>query len=60
MNKRSIIGVHDQRWNEREIVGKVWFVNNTGCKNEFKIAGFVSEHDPTRENSSVTLQKKEN
>ena len=35
-------------------------MNNTGCKYEFKIAGFVSEHDPTIENSSVTLQKKEN
>ena len=35
----SICGVHDQGWKEREIFGKIRFMNWNGCKTKFKLEG---------------------
>nr|QXF69110.1 CPD photolyase [Pohlia nutans] len=37
----SIGGVHDQGWGEREIFGKIRYMNYAGCKRKFDIATYV-------------------
>nr|CAD7452399.1 unnamed protein product [Timema tahoe] len=38
----SICGIHDQGWRERDIFGKIRYMNYEGCKRKFNIAAFVS------------------
>lgn len=40
----SIGGVHDQGWREREIFGKVRFMNYEGCKRKFDIAEYIGRY----------------
>jgi deoxyribodipyrimidine photo-lyase len=40
-----IIGKHDQGWAEREIFGKVRFMNADGLKRKFNIEGYVLQVD---------------
>ena len=37
----AICGVHDQGWKERDVFGKVRYMNYAGCKRKFKIAEYV-------------------
>lgn len=37
----SICGIHDQGWVEREIFGKIRYMNYNGCKRKFDIARYV-------------------
>ena len=37
----AICGVHDNAWREREVFGKVRYMNYAGCKRKFKIAQYV-------------------
>eukprot|EP00238_Polyblepharides_amylifera_P004600 CAMPEP_0196582598 /NCGR_PEP_ID=MMETSP1081-20130531/39648_1 /TAXON_ID=36882 /ORGANISM="Pyramimonas amylifera, Strain CCMP720" /LENGTH=616 /DNA_ID=CAMNT_0041903211 /DNA_START=359 /DNA_END=2209 /DNA_ORIENTATION=+ len=37
----SIVGVHDQGWKEREVFGKIRYMNYDGCKRKFSIDGYV-------------------
>lgn len=37
----SICGIHDQGWKEREIFGKIRFMNYDGCKRKFDINAFI-------------------
>ena len=38
----AICGVHDQGWKERDVFGKVRYMNYAGCKRKFKIADYVA------------------
>lgn len=40
----SICGVHDQGWAERDIFGKVRYMNYDGCKRKFDVDLFVSRY----------------
>mmetsp|Transcript_15446 Transcript_15446/g.23256 ORF Transcript_15446/g.23256 Transcript_15446/m.23256 type:complete len:517 (+) Transcript_15446:195-1745(+) len=40
----SICGIHDQGWKEREIFGKIRYMNYNGCKRKFDIAAFVRKY----------------
>ncbi|XP_043263264.1 deoxyribodipyrimidine photo-lyase-like isoform X1 [Colletes gigas] len=39
----SICGVHDHGWPEREIFGKIRYMNYEGCKRKFNISEFVTK-----------------
>ncbi|CRG97914.1 deoxyribodipyrimidine photo-lyase, putative [Plasmodium gallinaceum] len=52
----SIMGVHDQGWNERNIFGKVRFMNYNGCKRKFDINMYMSKYPKGKENA-LTVQK---
>lgn len=47
----SVMGVHDMGWKEREVFGKIRFMNYNGCKRKFKVADFVAEWDGAAENA---------
>ncbi|MFN2355363.1 MAG: deoxyribodipyrimidine photo-lyase [Desulfopila sp.] len=38
----SIGGVHDRAWQEREIFGKIRFMNERGCRRKFKVDEYVT------------------
>ena len=40
----SICGTHDQGWAEREVFGKIRYMNYAGCKRKFDVASFVSKY----------------
>merc|ERR1712187_583862 len=40
----SICGIHDMGWTEREIFGKIRFMNYAGCKRKFDVPSFVSRY----------------
>jgi len=54
------MGIHDQGWKEREIFGKIRFMNYAGCKRKFKVDEFVTKYKPAKENSITALKKKNN
>lgn len=48
----SIMGIHDQGWKEREVFGKIRFMNYNGCKRKFKIQSFVAQYPGAAENAA--------
>ena len=36
------MGTHDMGWKEREVFGKVRYMNYNGCKRKFDVAAYVS------------------
>ena len=38
----SICGTHDMGWKEREIFGKIRYMNYNGCKRKFKVADYAA------------------
>ncbi|KAK3096008.1 hypothetical protein FSP39_021888 [Pinctada imbricata] len=40
----SICGIHDQGWKEREIFGKIRYMNYEGCKRKFDVAAFERKY----------------
>ncbi|MBD3204512.1 deoxyribodipyrimidine photo-lyase [Candidatus Woesearchaeota archaeon] len=40
----SIGGVHDRAWREREIFGKIRFMNKQGCKRKFDIKRYIKNN----------------
>ena len=40
----SIAGIHDQGWREREIFGKIRYMNYEGCKKKFNVNAFVARY----------------
>ncbi|XP_044525951.1 deoxyribodipyrimidine photo-lyase [Gracilinanus agilis] len=42
----SICGIHDQGWAEREIFGKIRYMNYAGCKRKFDVAEFERKYSP--------------
>mmetsp|Transcript_14067 Transcript_14067/g.20788 ORF Transcript_14067/g.20788 Transcript_14067/m.20788 type:complete len:541 (-) Transcript_14067:3399-5021(-) len=47
----SIMGIHDQGWKEREIFGKIRYMNYAGCKRKFDVANFVAKYPSALENA---------
>lgn len=47
----SIMGVHDMGWKEREVFGKIRFMNYKGCQRKFKVAEFVEKFPPASQNA---------
>lgn len=41
----SIGGIHDQGWAEREVFGKIRYMNYQGCKRKFDIKAFIARYD---------------
>ena len=41
----SIMGIHDQGWKEREVFGKIRFMNYNGCKRKFNVPMFVQRYE---------------
>lgn len=39
----AIAGLHDQGWKEREIFGKIRYMNYNGCKRKFSIPTYVQQ-----------------
>jgi len=48
----SIFGNHDMGWKEREIFGKIRFMNYNGCKRKFKVDQFVKKYPPAAKNAA--------
>ena len=40
----SICGTHDMGWKERDIFGKIRYMNYAGCKRKFDIVAFVNRY----------------
>ena len=40
----SICGIHDRAWGERDIFGKIRFMNYKGCQRKFDVAAFVQRY----------------
>ena len=55
----SIMGIHDMGWKEREIFGKIRYMNYAGCKRKFKVADFVAKYKGAAENA-VKAEAKHN
>ncbi|XP_012272812.1 deoxyribodipyrimidine photo-lyase isoform X2 [Orussus abietinus] len=39
----SICGIHDQGWKERNVFGKIRYMNYKGCQRKFNVAKFVAD-----------------
>ena len=53
----SIMGIHDQGWKEREVFGKIRFMNYNGCKRKFKVQTFVASYKGASENAVKAARK---
>jgi len=40
----SIGGVHDRAWQEREVFGKIRYMNERGCRRKFKVDNYITAH----------------
>ena len=40
----SVAGIHDQGWKEREVFGKIRFMNYAGCKRKFDIGSYIRRY----------------
>jgi len=45
----SICGVHDRAWNERDVFGKVRYMNYNGCKRKFDVKAYVEKYTVDQE-----------
>ncbi|CAM9435802.1 unnamed protein product [Pylaiella littoralis] len=45
----SVMGIHDMGWKEREIFGKIRYMNYAGCKRKFDVQAFVSKYSGAAE-----------
>ncbi|XP_015114233.1 deoxyribodipyrimidine photo-lyase [Diachasma alloeum] len=41
----SICGIHDQGWREREVFGKIRYMNYKGCERKFDVKAYVKKFD---------------
>ena len=37
----SVMGTHDMGWKEREVFGKIRYMNYNGCKRKFDVAAYA-------------------
>jgi deoxyribodipyrimidine photo-lyase len=37
----SIGGIHDRAWPEREVFGKIRYMNENGCRRKFDVDGYI-------------------
>ena len=54
----SIMGIHDQGWKEREVFGKIRFMNYAGCKRKFKVDIFVARYPQALKNVGAASSKR--
>jgi deoxyribodipyrimidine photo-lyase len=54
----SIMGIHDQGWKEREVFGKIRFMNYAGCKRKFKVDAFVARYPEAARNVPGSSNKR--
>lgn len=54
----SIFGNHDMGWKEREIFGKIRFMNYKGCKRKFNVDQFVAKYPPAAKNAIIAATDK--
>jgi deoxyribodipyrimidine photo-lyase len=54
----SICGTHDQGWAEREVFGKIRYMNYQGCKRKFDVDRFISKFTSRRSELNQTNEKK--
>lgn len=54
----SVVGVHDMGWKEREIFGKIRYMNYAGCKRKFKVPTFVAKYQGASENAAKAAAAK--
>ena len=40
----SICGIHDQGWKEREVFGKIRYMNYEGCRRKFDVDKFIKDN----------------
>ncbi|XP_060565300.1 deoxyribodipyrimidine photo-lyase-like [Ruditapes philippinarum] len=40
----SICGIHDQGWKEREVFGKIRYMNYNGCKRKFDVGSYEAKY----------------
>ncbi|KAM8851370.1 CPD photolyase isoform 2-T2 [Spinachia spinachia] len=45
----SICGIHDQGWKEREVFGKIRYMNYKGCLRKFDVATFERKYCPKKQ-----------
>ncbi len=45
----SICGVHDRAWTERDVFGKIRYMNYNGCKRKFDVPAFVAKYTVDQE-----------
>jgi deoxyribodipyrimidine photo-lyase len=55
----SIMGIHDQGWKEREVFGKIRFMNYQGCQRKFKVATLVDKYPPAAANAAKAAQQQQ-
>jgi len=48
----SIMGIHDMGWKERDVFGKIRFMNYAGCRRKFKVDTFVARYRGAKENAN--------
>lgn len=53
----SIMGIHDQGWKEREVFGKIRYMNYAGCKRKFKVDTFVGRYPQADKNVGAVSGK---
>ena len=53
----SIMGIHDMGWKERDIFGKIRFMNYAGCKRKFKVPDFVRKYKGAAQNAAAAEAK---
>ena len=44
----SIMGVHDMGWKERDVFGKIRYMNYNGCKRKFDVGAYASSYSASR------------
>lgn len=44
----SICGAHDMGWKERDVFGKIRYMNYNGCKRKFKVKEFEDKYAPAK------------
>lgn len=55
----AIAGVHDRAWGpERQVFGKIRYMNYEGCKRKFDILKYITSHNPSEANKSMNSKKK--
>ena len=51
----SICGAHDMGWKERDVFGKIRYMNYNGCKRKFKVTEFENKYSPGQSPSFAIL-----
>ncbi|KEG02744.1 deoxyribodipyrimidine photo-lyase, putative [Plasmodium vinckei vinckei] len=49
----SIMGVHDQSWNERSVFGKIRYMDYNSCKRNFDINLYMTKYPKGKENALI-------